>query len=282
MFTHSLRTAVVLLALASVSGDRGHAQVVSERTGPDSTSSVSGTVEVHETGEPLPEASVSLAAGSKDGPGMGTRITDATGHFRFDRVPAGDYRLVVTFIGYHDLTDTLSVPAESDLSLDLKLSVSPITLEPLVVVTRRQNPLMEGFERRRAQSVGSFVTREQIEERHPIYVSQLLMTVPGVRVVPVSGWGYAVFLREGCRPVIWIDGVRIEHDNAVDQMLDPEDVEAIEVYRGAEVPIQFGPTPCGAVVFWTRMAKPGTDDGSIWKKALIAVAFATVAILVAH
>jgi len=280
VFTHPLRAVVVLLALASLTVGGAAAQAVSQRTGPDSTSSVSGTVEVNETGKPLPEASVSLGAGSKDGPGMGTRITDADGRFAFDRVPAGTYRLVVTFIGYHDLTDTLAVPAESDLSLDLKLSVSPITLEPLVVVTRRQNPLMEGFERRKARSFGSFVTRKQIEDRHPTYVSQLLMNMPGVRVIPVSGWGYAVFLREGCQPLIWINGVRIEHDSAVDQMLDPEDVEAIEVYRGAEVPIQFGPTPCGAVVFWTRMPKPGTDHHSILTRALIAVAFVTVAILV--
>jgi len=274
-----LRALVVLLVSASAVWDGAAGQSASGRARPDTTSSVTGTVEVNETGEPLSETSVSLAVGSKDGVGMGTRITDAKGRFAFDHVPAGKYRLVVTHLGYHDLEDTLSVPAESDLSLELKLSVSPITLEPLVVVTSRHDPRMEGFERRKARGLGFFITRQEIERRHATYLSGLLWTVPGVRIVSTSGRGSAVFLRGGCTPLIWIDGSPMGRDSEVDQMLNPEDVEGIEVYRGAEVPVEFGPTSCGAVVIWTRRAKPGPGQGSFWKRALIGVAILTVAIL---
>ncbi len=275
---HARRILAVVLALWLTPG-LGHAQSRTVRAGQDSTSSVTGTVEVHETGAPLPEASVSLAAGSEDTRGLGTRITDAEGRFTFRRVPPGAYHLVVTFIGYHDLSDTLTVPAESDLRLELALSVSPVALQPLVVVARRGNATMRGFEQRRARGFGTFITRDQIDQRQPTYVSQILRTVPGVTLAPVSRWGYGVFLRDGCRPVVWIDGTRIVGDNAVDQMLQPNDVQAIEVYRGAELPVQFGPSPCGAVVFWTRVPEPGTGHGSIWKRALLALAFVTVAYL---
>jgi len=277
--THPFRTLAVLVVVAVTPGSL-RAQAATKDAQPDSTSSVAGTVKVHETGEALPEASVSLAAVGEDGHGMGTRITDSEGHFEFDRVPAGTYHLLVTFIGYHDLSDTLDVPARSDLSLDLALSVSPIELDPLVVVTSRVNPNMEGFERRKALGFGTFITREDIEARHPTYVSQLLTTVRGVQVVPIRGSsGYGVLLRGGCRPDIWIDGVRIRNDIAVDRMLQPDDVEAVEVYRGAEVPVQFEPTTCGAVVFWTRVARPGTGPGPNWKHVLIALGLAALGFL---
>jgi len=46
----------------------------------------------------------------------------------------------------------------------------------------------------------------------------------------------------------------------VDDVVDPRDIEAIEVYRsGAQVPAQFGGmgpfTRCGVVVVWTRRGR---------------------------
>jgi hypothetical protein len=46
----------------------------------------------------------------------------------------------------------------------------------------------------------------------------------------------------------------------VDDVVDPRDIEAIEVYRsGADVPAQFGGmgpfTRCGVVVVWTRRGR---------------------------
>ena len=57
----------------------------------------------------------------------------------------------------------------------------------------------------------------------------------------------------------------------IDQILFPEEVEAIEVYRGAgAVPVQFGPESCGAVVIWTRQRPPEAAEGSVWKRVLVA------------
>jgi outer membrane receptor for Fe3+-dicitrate len=57
-------------------------------------------------------------------------------------------------------------------------------------------------------------------------------------------------------------------------------VEAIEVYRGAaEVPAQFGPESCGAVVLWTRQQAPEAMAGSTWKKAAMAVGIVVMILL---
>jgi hypothetical protein len=57
-----------------------------------------------------------------------------------------------------------------------------------------------------------------------------------------------------CQPMVWLDGQRapgVEIDD-----LRKDDIQAIELYRGASVtPPQFatsGVTQCGAVVVWTR------------------------------
>jgi hypothetical protein len=57
----------------------------------------------------------------------------------------------------------------------------------------------------------------------------------------------------------------------IDQILSPYEVEAVEVYRRAgEVPAQFGPESCGAIVIWTRQRPPGAMQRTSWKRLLVA------------
>ncbi|NNM06081.1 MAG: carboxypeptidase-like regulatory domain-containing protein, partial [Gemmatimonadetes bacterium] len=128
---------------------------------------VGGQLLEYETGRPLDGAAVSLASGPGPTRGIGTRVTDSDGRFLFRTVPPGSYRLVVRFLGFRDLRDTLEVAPGSDLDLALSLSVSPIELEPLVVVSDRRPPLgpLRDFERRRERMNGTFLDREEIERR---------------------------------------------------------------------------------------------------------------------
>jgi hypothetical protein len=59
---------------------------------------------------------------------------------------------------------------------------------------------------------------------------------------------------------LWIDG--LQRDPEVLDDLEAEDVEAVEVYNGSEVPPRFVPlarassgSTCGAVVLWLRAPK---------------------------
>jgi hypothetical protein len=68
----------------------------------------------------------------------------------------------------------------------------------------------------------------------------------------------------------------------IDQILSPYEVEAVEVYRGAgEVPAQFGPESCGAIVIWTRQRPPEATQRSSWKRLLVAAGI-VVGILLAR
>jgi len=217
---------------------------------------VEGTVVDHETGAPLPGATVSLAAGPSGARGRGTRITDEGGRFLFHDVPAATYRLLVSSPGFREMADTLHVSGAKDLDLILPLSTDPIPLEPIIVTAEPSPMAMRGYERRRRGGGGFVVTREEILERRPRYVTELLHRVPGGTVVPTPPHGYTLLLRGQCRPGIWIDGVRLVGSSNIDQLVSPQDVEAVEVYHGFELPVEFGVNSCGGILVWTRTGAP--------------------------
>jgi len=57
------------------------------------------------------------------------------------------------------------------------------------------------------------------------------------------------------------------------------DIEAVEIYHGVSLPVQFGSNSCGAIVVWTRRGEPVEGGGSFWKRFGIGAAFALLAFL---
>lgn len=285
MIDNGRRTLWALLVMLAVQGvlreeSRLRGQV------PDSAASVRGWVLEHETGVPLEGATVSLASGPDSLPRVGTRISGPGGTFLFPVVPPGLYRLSATLLGYGDLRDTLRVESASELELTLPLSVSGVALEPIVVVVRRRpiGPLA-GFERRRRRLRGTFITREDIEASNPYEFTDLLRTVPGARLVPTSTFGNRVLFRGGCTPDLWVDGTHVSTTADIDSFLRPEHLEAVEIYRGPELPGEFGSNLCGAIVVWTRRGEPaleGTEGRSLRRQLIFAASFVLLGFFMAR
>ena len=107
--------------------------------------------------------------------------------------------------------------------------------------------------------MGRYLDRAQIERRNPLEVTDLLRTIPGMQVVwngtdydVVSGRGTS--LSGSCKPTIYIDGSPVLGDVSPNTFVRPNDVEAMEIYRGADTPAEFQRMNggCGAIVIWTR------------------------------
>jgi hypothetical protein len=288
--TRTLRTLAAFLPLAAglctaVPWALLHAQAQERVPVPNrpamATVTVEGIVVDQETRSPLQDAAVSLTQGPDRTPGRGTRLTDSVGHFHFDSVPPGSYEIVVALLGYRERRDTLTVEPGDDLTVLVPLSVSPVLLDPIVVEVRRRlvPSFMEGFEQRQTFRSGSFFTREDIEQRSPMYFSDLLRMVPGARVSPSSRYGNVVTLRGGCSPQLWVDGVRTVTSLGLDGILQPMNVEGVEVYHAGQTPAEFGGDPCGTIVVWTRHGEPGPATGSFWTRLVVAVGFITLTFL---
>ena len=237
---------------------------------------VHGTVVDRETGEPLEGVSVQLESDELERDT--DRVTNDEGEFTFQTVPSGVYRIRIVRIGYQSLDHMVQLISRTEVELDVELSSEAVALEPIVVETRRSTALaITGFYERQRRGFGRFVDRDDIEERNPFVVSDLFRTIPGVQVSSGSGRMGSegiLTMRGGCRPEVFVDGLRMIPPFPFDQVLGVQDVEAIEVYRGAETPAQYATTSgCGSVVVWTRRPTQGEAQPFSWKRFFVGVGF---------
>lgn len=244
---------------------------------PDTTLSlVSGRVIDHESGASVPGATVSLGPTTPGLSTPGSRSTGEEGLFRFEGIVSGGYAVTVTALGYQPLADSIYVTPASDVRLAVYLSASPIELEPIVAVSPRRPPFMDGFEARRAhdRTHTGFFTREDIEELHPRDISDLVRTVPGTynemslfgQRIRVAG---DVARPRPCSPNVFVNGLFTPWAE-YDYIYPPEDIEAVELYTTVhETPAQFqmnAPNICGALVIWLREPDPWEEpEGTSWR-----------------
>lgn len=241
--------------------------------------SVSGRVVQFETGQPLEGVTVTLIslAGTAD---AATRISDSGGVFSFEVVPPGGYVLSAAMLGYAGLQDTLAIASGTEVQIEIPMTLSAVALEPVVVsVTRQPVGPLRGFERRRVTTHGVFMTRSEIERRSPQRFSDLIRTIPGTRLVPSGPFGQRIYFRGGCVPDLWLDGTLVNMNQDIDNYLQPDDLEAVEVYRGPELPGEFGVNLCGAIVAWTRRGEPSKDERSVKRQLIMAGAFLLAIVL---
>lgn len=210
---------------------------------------VTGVV-LDQRGEPISFAEVSLRE---------VRLlirTDSAGGFVFTNIREGPITVDVRRLGYVPSSTTVMVP---HAELRLMLEASPAIVAG-VTANRSRYRGLEDFQRRRQSGVGVFVTRADIEARRPTRLSDVLRSLPGVRIEK-AGRGMVLRFnsvsnhRRDCMPQYWVDGQHVRGAEIDD--FPPSDIEAIELYSGpAKTPLQFssfgGITTCGAVVIWSR------------------------------
>lgn len=224
-----------------------------------SVGAISGTVK-DSAGTPIPGVEVVLLQVK------GAVYSDSLGVFRFANIPTGKRELHFRRLGFAPKSVGAEIGDGKTVALAIVLDPSATAIEGMTVeeATRRRQMLSDFYDRS-ARGFGHFVTRDQIEKRNPMNLSDMMRMIPGARLTPIRGGGQAAlrFSRaqgpRDCPPQYWVDGVKTWNLNIDD--IVPQDVEGIEVYSGAStVPPQFntkeGTTICGVILIWTRV--PGT------------------------
>jgi hypothetical protein len=243
--TTLMRSALSILALLLVAGSPAGAQTVSGRL-------LDGA-----TGRPI--ASGTLALLNADSTVAASVATDTAGNFVLRAPSEGSYHLRGERLGYRTgVTPPLELESDDTLRVEFRLSVDAVELNPIKVMgysRRPSGPLGGFYDRARRRAFGTFVTREDIEDRKPIQTTDLLRTMPGVQLTPSRFGRYNVLLRGGCVPRVYLDGIPIRMAGlTIDDLVHPNELEGIEVYRSsAEVPGEFSTSGgCGAIALWTR------------------------------
>jgi hypothetical protein len=151
------------------------------------------------------------------------------------------------------------VDFRSTVELQAALAPAAVRLPPLVVDVRSHVLADAGFYDRKEHAPGAFMTRQQWAHRAPSRTTDVLRSVPGIRIQPGrTGFDNIVLDRRGCAVRYFIDGIRTNPTFQLDEV-NLAWIEALEIYRGpAEVPPRFTSFSgsergsCGVIVIWTR------------------------------
>lgn len=211
--------------------------------------------------------------------------TDGAGAFQIDRIPAGTRTVEVRSIGREPMTIAMDFSTNATRDTTLSIGLQAQTLAKVEVTRKATLPsLMErnGFEIRRQQGMGAFVTEEEIKKHS---FSDLISVLEGVRGIrasyPSSGaagigapfpylMGISDLNQVTCVPSVFVDGAPFpifrqtpegpipdfDSFQQLSQIARPGVIKGIEVYSNpGMIPAQYdltSSTGCGSIVIWTR------------------------------
>ena len=189
----------------------------------------------------------------------GRTLSNQQGRFLLEGVAPGLAEVRFERLGYEPRTQLIVVQPGRTLDVRVGMSTEPIPLDPIQVVAVRSDYLeRSGFYERSVRTWGAQFGPSDLEAILPEQLSDLMARVTGVRVEGGRGVGDRArvlsFRREECQLDIYVDGVRRPPDYDLNE-IPPAQVEAVEVYQGLDIPIEFqgfSRTGCGVVLIWTK------------------------------
>jgi len=230
---------------------------------------------VQPDGTPVQGAMLSLM-GTSD-----TLTTSDSGRFAIRDVPSGAYMLWVRHIGFRDARVPITISRQRPHEVTITLARAVPRLPTVTTTAQLRGGYHDvGLDQRMAAGVGQFVTYDQIVRRQATQVTQLLTGIRGILVGQqhmlgdgsqhVGGNNTVVPTRGGRTTCVQvsIDGVAQTQagERDLDNLIQPSDVGAVEVYTGSERPPGFG----GQGI----MALPGCEDVvliAIWTRTRLGI-----------
>jgi len=248
-----LRRGALLLVLAIVSPFALAAQ--------QATGTVSGRVTDASVGRGLPDVAV-LVTGTRFG-----TLTGPNGEYTITGVPVGARTLTVRRIGYQPTTETVTVVPGATATADVALRVSAVNLSEVVVTGTGT-----ATEKRKVGTSIATIDSSLLSRAQAVTVDQAMQgKIPGAQITQNSGspggGGISVRLRgvnsfiSGSDPLYIVDGVIVDNEsgqladlggrsNPQNRLADlnPDDIEHIEIIRGAAAAALYGSRANNGVV----------------------------------
>jgi TonB-dependent SusC/RagA subfamily outer membrane receptor len=268
----ALRAAAVALSAIALVGFSAPTHVAAQ------AGQITGQVTNATTGAPLGEVQVFL-----EGQNLGA-LSRADGRFLILNVPVGTYDLTAQRIGFASATQSVSVTAGGTTSVDFTLETQALGLDEIVVTGTA------GAASKR--EMGSTIAQINVGDLpdRPVAVSDMLQaSAPGLdaygggalgqsKVIRLRGANSALLTSQ---PLVFVDGVRIRSNSLPDanppdrrggrsgnvavsplDQINPNDIERIEVIKGAAATTLYGTEAAGGVI--QVFTKRGRGGAPIW------------------
>lgn len=215
---------------------------------------VTGRV-VDKKGQPLRDARVTLQGG---GPPV---LTNASGQFTLDSLPSGTQAIEVRKLGYSVTEQAVELSANNPASATITMSDAVPMLEAMRTEAAADKALADlGYLGRKTTGMGYFMDGKLINNA-ALTFSDVMRVAPGLRISPTgNGRDYVITdarVAQGGCVIFYVDGVEWQtmQPGDIDQYVRPDEVVAVEVYRGSQTPPQFqkpGQSSCASIVVWTQ------------------------------
>jgi len=202
--------------------------------------SLSGTIQSTD-GLSIPGANIAI-----DHTQLGT-VSDAKGHYLLENIPAGNYILLVSALGYQTYTTPIEVGPNSQSQYHISLNEKTYAIDDIEVVGKSVASQVN----EQAYSVTSVSTKDLFNSTAT--AQQVLNKVPGVRITEEGGLGsnlnFTINGFSGDQIKFFMDGLPMDNFGSSLNMGDiPVNmIERIDVYKGV-VPVWLGTDALGGVV----------------------------------
>lgn len=213
-------------------------------------------------GEPIAGARVTVQG--KFGGAEVQIITDASGAFRFENLPAGDYKIKVAANGFSSVLREVSLKNGANGNLEIALPIGSITEEVTVTATRTQISTEET-----AVPV-SVVGRAELERKAVNTVGDVFRTLPGASTVNEGAFQVRPRIRglDSNRVLILIDGERLNNSrtstgqSGVESgLVETSQIETLEVVRGSGSVLYGTDALAGTINIITRDTPARRENG---------------------
>jgi len=171
--------------------------------------------------------------------------TDLDGNFEFKNLPAGNFDLIISSIGYSSKTLKVSIPSSNDLNI--VLSPSAIEMETVIVSTPFHQLQSDNVMKVERESVS------ELNKRGAITLAEGITQMPGVESV-TTGAGIGKPVIRGLssnRVLVYTQGVRLENQQFGDEHglgVSSSGVESVEVIKGP-ASLLYGSDALGGVLY---------------------------------
>ncbi|SDE24309.1 iron complex outermembrane recepter protein [Pricia antarctica] len=221
-----------------------------------SQNSLEGSISDDASGSPLFGADVYFPQLEKGS------ISDENGQFKINALPTGNYKILVSSIGFQTYSKTLTLKKGSN-AINVALSPTAIEMEEVIVSTPFHKLQRENVMKVERASVAELKTKGAVT------LSEGITNIPGVESVS-TGLGIGKPVIRGLssnRVLVYTQGVRLENQQFGDEHglgISDAGIESVEVIKGPAT-LLYGSDAMGGVLYLNpeKFANAGETEGDV-------------------
>jgi iron complex outermembrane recepter protein len=188
-------------------------------------------------------------------------MSDEQGSFEFSELPNGNYKLVISVIGYETFSKQLNL--QTNETLEVILSPSAIEMEEIIISTPFHKLQSDNVMKVEQQKIAD------LKANGLITLSEGITAIPGVESIS-TGQSIGKPVIRGLssnRVLVYAQGIRLENQQFGDEHglgLNDSGVESIEVIKGP-ASLLYGSDALGGVLYINpeRFASINTSEGDV-------------------